>query len=165
MCLWHTTPHQIIATLMLRHFYNVIEVQYDTNLLVFDIFHSRAAWWLQRRPRKRFRRQRQQEPRPDLLRRTHKRRVHIAHRTASHQDFFPTPPRTIFHLLNFFFIIFFLTCTEDFYLLCFGRGGEFCLQNIRKQTFLLATSAFTSCILLMCGHKKKNVNVFLPLEF
>lgn len=150
---------------MLRHFYNVIEVQYDTNLLVFDIFHSRAAWWLQRRPRKRFRRQRQQEPRPDLLRRTHKRRVHIAHRTASHQDFFPPHHHGLFFIyLTFFFFGCFFTCTEDFYLLCFGRGGEFCLQNIRKQTFLLATSAFTSCILLMCGHKK-NVNVFLPLEF
>lgn len=110
---------------MLRHFYNVIEVQYDTNLLVFDIFHSRAAWWLQRRPRKRFRRQRQQEPRPDLLRRTHKRRVHIAHRTASHQDFFPPHHHGLFFIyLTFFFFGCFFTCTEDFYLLCFGRGGE-----------------------------------------
>lgn len=108
---------------MLRHFYNVIEVQYDTNLLVFDIFHSRAAWWLQRRPRKRFRRQRQQEPRPDLLRRTHKRRVHIAHRTASHQDFFPPHHHGLFFIyLTFFFFGCFFTCTEDFYLLCFGRG-------------------------------------------
>lgn len=108
---------------MLRHFYNVIEVQYDTNLLVFDIFHSRAAWWLQRRPRKRFRRQRQQEPRPDLLRRTHKRRVHIAHRTASHQDFFPPHHHGLFFIyLTFFFLVVFLLVRRIF--ICFVLGGE-----------------------------------------
>lgn len=135
MCLLHTTPHQIIATLMLRHFYNVIEVQYDTNLLVFDIFHSRAAWWLQRRPRKRFRRQRQQEPRPDLLRRTHKRRVHIAHRTASHQDFFPTPPRTIFHLLNFFFYYYFFNLYGGFLFAMFWEGRGILPSEHQKTDF------------------------------
>lgn len=136
---------------MLRHFYNVIEVQYDTNLLVFDIFHSRAAWWLQRRPRKRFRRQRQQEPRPDLLRRTHKRRVHIAHRTASHQDFFPTPPRTIFHLLNFFFYYYFFNLYGGFLFAMFWEGNS-AFRTSENRLFYLPLQhllpVFFSCVVI-----------------
>lgn len=46
-----------------------------------------------------------------------------------------------------------------------GEGLDSCLQNIRKQqTFLLATSAFTSCITLICDHKKYKC-VFCPSSF
>lgn len=121
---------------MLRHFYNVIEVQYDTNLLVFDIFHSRAAWWLQRRPRKRFRRQRQQEPRPDLLRRTHKRRVHIAHRTASHQDFFSPHHHGLFFIyLTFFFFWLFFYLYGGFLFALFWEGRGILPSEHQKTDF------------------------------
>lgn len=124
--------------------------------------HSRAAWWLQR-PRTKLRRQREQEPGPDLLRSTQRMLLIELHLIR----IFSAARRTIFHLFIFFNGI--NNSLSHFHIerifICFvlgGRGGRIPVFRISENGRLFYLPLQHLLPVLPSSVIIENINVFCP---